>query len=447
MAGPAGLHGRPAPRPRGRVHARARGGEPLDPGPPAADRLARGGRPDGAPAPRGDRLGPRGRGVMSHVGRPDDGTDVTSFFNLEFNVPLEADGASGAHGASPAMKIQDELMREVRASSRGINFNFSQLIRDNVEEALSGVKGANSVKLFGNDLATLEEAGQRVVERPADGPRDRERGPVPHRRPAQPGDPDRPRGLRPLRDQRGRRRGGRPGGHRRPGLPADGRGGEALRHRPPAAQALRDDPTVIARIPVDVPGGRRAGRGTHPALATGHDRARTSRAPPTSTARTTAATSRSSSASGAATWPRPSPRPSARSTTRRPGPGCRRATAIEWSGEFAQMQEANARLMCDGPAVDRPDHGPALHRVQLDQGRAAGHGQRGGRHDGGRLGLAADRHAVQHLGGGRLHLDLRRRRPERRAPDLVLQPDAGRGAAGPRGGRCAGRSCGSARWS
>ena len=44
-----------------------------------------------------------------------------------------------------------------------MNFNFSQLIRDNVEEALSGVKGANSVKLFGNDMHTLEEAGQRVV--------------------------------------------------------------------------------------------------------------------------------------------------------------------------------------------------------------------------------------------------------------------------------------------
>ena len=44
-----------------------------------------------------------------------------------------------------------------------INFNFSQYIRDNVEEALSGVKGANSIKLIGNDLNVLEEAGQRVV--------------------------------------------------------------------------------------------------------------------------------------------------------------------------------------------------------------------------------------------------------------------------------------------
>ena len=44
-----------------------------------------------------------------------------------------------------------------------VNFNFSQLIRDNVEEALSGVKGANSIKLFGNDLEVLERAGQRVI--------------------------------------------------------------------------------------------------------------------------------------------------------------------------------------------------------------------------------------------------------------------------------------------
>ena len=45
--------------------------------------------------------------------------------------------------------------------------------------------------------------------------------------------------------------------------------------------------------------------------------------------------------------------------------------------------------------------------------------------DGGRLGLEADRDELQHLGGGRVHLDLRRRRAERRAADLVLQPDAG----------------------
>ncbi len=116
----------------------------------------------------------------------------------------------------------------------GVNFNFSQLIRDNVEEALSGVKGANSVKLFGNDLKTLEEVGQRVAGILAKVPGDRERRAVPHRRPAQPRDRDRPRPVRALRRQRRRRRGRGPGRHRRPCLLADGRGREALRHRAPA---------------------------------------------------------------------------------------------------------------------------------------------------------------------------------------------------------------------
>jgi heavy metal efflux system protein len=103
---------------------------------------------------------PEVRGVMSHVGRPDDGTDVTSFFNLEFNVPLKP-----MEEWRPGMtreKIQDELSDKFKEFP-GLNFNFSQLIRDNVEEALSGVKGANSIKLFGTDLAKLEEYGNRVV--------------------------------------------------------------------------------------------------------------------------------------------------------------------------------------------------------------------------------------------------------------------------------------------
>jgi heavy metal efflux system protein len=116
---------------------------------------------------------PEIRGVMSHVGRPDDGTDVTSFFNLEFNAPLipmekwrtrkvKLFGHEVWSRTITREEIQDELMARFREFP-GINFNFSQLIRDNVEEALSGVKGANSVKLFGTDLKVLEEAGQRVV--------------------------------------------------------------------------------------------------------------------------------------------------------------------------------------------------------------------------------------------------------------------------------------------
>jgi cobalt-zinc-cadmium resistance protein CzcA len=103
--------------------------------------------------------------VMSHVGRPDDGTDVTSFFNVEFNVPLKPmeEWRKDSWGRPISREqIQDELMVRFRRFP-GINFNFSQLIRDNVEEALSGVKGANSIKLRGDDLPTLELAGQRVV--------------------------------------------------------------------------------------------------------------------------------------------------------------------------------------------------------------------------------------------------------------------------------------------
>ncbi len=121
---------------------------------------------------------PEVRGVMSHVGRPDDGTDVTSFFNLEFNVPLKPMeqwrtrpnilrlGPWAFQAGTRYItreEIQDELMEKFR-DFPGIDFSFSQLIRDNVEEALSGVKGANSVKLFGNDLHELETVGNRVAD-------------------------------------------------------------------------------------------------------------------------------------------------------------------------------------------------------------------------------------------------------------------------------------------
>jgi cobalt-zinc-cadmium resistance protein CzcA len=117
---------------------------------------------------------PEVRGVMSHIGRPDDGTDVTSFFNVEFNVPLRPMEKWRRVPETywgyrlpwtrelTREEIQDELMEKFKEFP-GVNFNFSQLIRDNVEEALSGVKGANSVKLFGSDLKVLEEAGQRVA--------------------------------------------------------------------------------------------------------------------------------------------------------------------------------------------------------------------------------------------------------------------------------------------
>ena len=103
---------------------------------------------------------PEVKNVMSHVGRPDDGTDVTSFFNLEFNVPLKP--MEEWREGMTRQKIEDELTKKFNEFP-GVTFSFSQLIRDNVEEALSGVKGANSVKLFGDDLQALENSGLRVV--------------------------------------------------------------------------------------------------------------------------------------------------------------------------------------------------------------------------------------------------------------------------------------------
>jgi cobalt-zinc-cadmium resistance protein CzcA len=110
--------------------------------------------------------------VISQVGRPDDGTDVTGFFNLEFGAPLEPMeqwrkrpfylfGRKVGDFTIAREDLEKELMAKFQEFP-GINFNFSQYIRDNVEEALSGVKGANSVKILGTDLAKLEDLGQRV---------------------------------------------------------------------------------------------------------------------------------------------------------------------------------------------------------------------------------------------------------------------------------------------
>ena len=90
--------------------------------------------------------------------------------------------------------MEKELMEKFEKFP-GINFNFSQYIRDNVEEALSGVKGANSVKIVGTDLNELEKLGRARHRDLEDGAGDRERGHVPRRRPAEPPDRDRSRPL------------------------------------------------------------------------------------------------------------------------------------------------------------------------------------------------------------------------------------------------------------
>lgn len=98
--------------------------------------------------------------VVSQHGRPDDGTDATGFFNVEFFVPLKP-ARDWPRGMSKA-KLTADLNGALTAQFPGVEFNFSQYIEDNVEEAASGVKGENSVKLYGNDLPTLERTAQRI---------------------------------------------------------------------------------------------------------------------------------------------------------------------------------------------------------------------------------------------------------------------------------------------
>jgi cobalt-zinc-cadmium resistance protein CzcA len=98
--------------------------------------------------------------IISQDGRPDDGTDATGFFNAEFFVPLKPFD-TWPKGVDKA-KLTEELNSKMQEQFPGVEFNFSQYIEDNVEEASSGVKGQNSVKLYGNDLATLEKTAKQI---------------------------------------------------------------------------------------------------------------------------------------------------------------------------------------------------------------------------------------------------------------------------------------------
>ncbi len=97
--------------------------------------------------------------VISQLGRPDDGTDPTSYFNCEFIVGLKPfdQWPRGRVKADLIKECNDELQR-----IPGVVFNFSQTIQDNVEEAMSGVKGENSIKLFGDDLEKLSATANRI---------------------------------------------------------------------------------------------------------------------------------------------------------------------------------------------------------------------------------------------------------------------------------------------
>ena len=99
---------------------------------------------------------------VSQVGRPDDGTDTTGFFNTEYFVDLKPKEEWRAVFHQDKEQLIAAMDRELEKIP-GVLWNFSQPIADNMEEAVSGVKGELAVKIYGDDLKTLEEKGDQIV--------------------------------------------------------------------------------------------------------------------------------------------------------------------------------------------------------------------------------------------------------------------------------------------
>ena len=102
---------------------------------------------------------PEVKQVLSQTGRPNDATDATGFYNIEFHVDIypEKEWESGLDKMQLIEKMQEDL-----SMYPGIDFNFSQPITDNVEEAASGVKGSIAVKVFGKDLYRSEKIAMEI---------------------------------------------------------------------------------------------------------------------------------------------------------------------------------------------------------------------------------------------------------------------------------------------
>jgi heavy metal efflux system protein len=103
---------------------------------------------------------PEVESVTSQHGRPDNGSDASAFSNVELFVPLKPYDQWPVGFDKP--DLIRELQQEFADELPGIDLNFSQYIQDNVEEALSGVKGENAVKIVGSDLATIEKLADEI---------------------------------------------------------------------------------------------------------------------------------------------------------------------------------------------------------------------------------------------------------------------------------------------
>lgn len=130
-----------------------------------------------ATAQRKLQVYPEVRAVLAQLGRPDDGTDPTGFYNAELFVPLKREEQWPKSEAESGwsrllwpkrhrrkLELVEAMQRDLDSAVAGVDWNFSQSIRDNVMETLSGVKGENSVKIFGPDLHELEKRAAEMAD-------------------------------------------------------------------------------------------------------------------------------------------------------------------------------------------------------------------------------------------------------------------------------------------
>ena len=102
------------------------------------------------------------KSILTQLGRPEDGTDPKGFNNLEILIDLK-DKDTWDHKYN---RDKDKLVEDMQKSLAvypGLQFNFSQVIQDNVEEAISGVKGEIAIKIFGEDLKVLQEKANQIT--------------------------------------------------------------------------------------------------------------------------------------------------------------------------------------------------------------------------------------------------------------------------------------------
>ena len=168
--------------------------------------------------------------VANELGRPDDGTDSTGFFNNEFYVGLKPYNDPAWSGEIHLKPQLIEAIQKKLAAFPGIIFNYTQPAEDAVDEAETGLKSALAVKIFGPDLNVLEQKAAQVREILAENARYHRNHGGAGIGSTQPHDYSRSRETGPVRIERGRYQHAHRDGHGRPGRHAGDSGRAPVRH-------------------------------------------------------------------------------------------------------------------------------------------------------------------------------------------------------------------------